>query len=676
MFCSFLSFSQENKILDSLEKQISYTISDTSIVKSLFNEVKKYYYNDNNYAKRCIDISLDLLQKIVYPKGEIIMNLILSQYYIDKGKEDSAMLILSNLEVLSIELKDTFHLAKVWSNKGQILYGQSKIGEARDYFLKALPIFEKNNSRSYAPTLNMIGFSYLDQDNTEQALLCFLKADSVTEVEKYHSLNANIKLSISNVYVAMNDYDKAQEVLVLAVLKLKENGIEGSAGKGAILMQLTNVCNELKEFEKAKKYGEEAKQILMKLDFKDQIIQLNGMLGDVALGRKDYKEAEKCYSQMLYDSEKQEYNNRVASAYYGLGDVYFKMNNYQKSEYYFLKALNKSGKSNVNGVYRNTLLSLSELNYILGNYKKAFDYKKSYKVIVDSVRTIEKEKAINDINVKYETEKKDKEIGELAAQNEIASLEITNKSLALTQRNYLLLGLGGLLLLLAIVGYLFYQQNKIKNQQQTAQLEQKLLRTQMNPHFMSNSLMSIQTYMYENNTQDAALYLGKFGKLTRQILDASRQDYIPLEEEVTFIKNYLDFQQLMFPNKLNYVVKIDESIEDAEDLMIPPMLSQPFIENAIEHGIRHLQDSKGNVSVVFKQQNENLVLEIEDNGIGRKHAHNINAQVKSNHTSHSTSITQERIELFKKKHKQHIMFNILDQEIGTKVRFEMPLIYG
>ena len=151
----------------------------------------------------------------------------------------------------------------------------------------------------------------------------------------------------------------------------------------------------------------------------------------------------------------------------------------------------------------------------------------------------EKSKQISTLEIQYETEKKDQEILNLNQQAEIKDLQVQ-------RRNFYLIGAGVLAVLLLGLGFVLFRQNQLKNEQQTTALEQRLLRSQMNPHFIFNSLIAIQNYIYQNKAPEAGRFLAKFSQLMRAILEGSRQDLIPLEEEVKLLENYLILQQLRF----------------------------------------------------------------------------------------------------------------------------------
>ena len=239
-------------------------------------------------------------------------------------------------------------------------------------------------------------------------------------------------------------------------------------------------------------------------------------------------------------------------------------------------------------------------------------------------------------------------------------------------------GLEIVVIVLFIIMVIKYREKKIREQNRFLVLEQKLLRSQMNPHFIFNSLSSIQSFIFENNPIVAGSYLSRFAELIRSILYNSREEFISLEKEVKTLQNYLDLQQLRYNNKFEFELYVDPEI-DIENTSIPPMLAQPFIENAIEHGLKNLE-KKGQLYVQFVQKNEFIKLIVKDNGIGIEAAQKHKDEKRKNHVSLATIITKERIEILNKNLKRNKYgMQIKEQKdeagktTGTQVEFHLPV---
>ena len=199
----------------------------------------------------------------------------------------------------------------------------------------------------------------------------------------------------------------------------------------------------------------------------------------------------------------------------------------------------------------------------------------------------------------------------------------------------------------------------------------------MNPHFIFNSLASIQNSIVNEDPIRASKYLARFSKLVRNILDSSVEEFITLEEEIQTIENYLELQKVRFPDKYDYQINVYEKLEP-ESIELPPMLSQPFVENSIEHGFKG-SDQKGNIVIRFYPEGEYLIMDIEDNGIGREKAQELIMEQNKDHKSLATKLTMERITVLNKNFKQKIRFEIIDMKdengnaAGIRVVFEIPL---
>ncbi len=287
----------------------------------------------------------------------------------------------------------------------------------------------------------------------------------------------------------------------------------------------------------------------------------------------------------------------------------------------------------------------------------------------DTLRKLTINREYVEIQTRYESERKDTEIVSLSQKNEL-------KELQLLQTRWFLVGLGGLLILILLLAIILIRQNKLRNSQQTLLFQQRLFRTQMNPHFLFNSLASIQNFIIKEKPTEASDYLSRFSKLVRQILNNSVEEYIPLEDEVNSIENYLELQKIRHRDMFDYTLEVDEEF-DMETTLIPPMLAQPFIENSIEHGFKH-KEGKGNMKIRFRLNGRLICFELEDDGVGREKALQIMQSQNKNHQSMSTEINRQRIIALNRKLKRKITLDIIDlkdefgKAAGTKVIILIP----
>jgi LytS/YehU family sensor histidine kinase len=195
--------------------------------------------------------------------------------------------------------------------------------------------------------------------------------------------------------------------------------------------------------------------------------------------------------------------------------------------------------------------------------------------------------------------------------------------------------------------------------QRLAEMEMTALRAQMNPHFIFNSLNSIENFIMQNKERQASDYLNKFAQLIRMILDNSRHNVITISRDMEALQLYIDLEQFRFNNKFSYQVHIEEELME-ETYQIPPLLIQPFVENAIVHGLANSDHANLRLAIILQTEGDYIKYTIEDNGVGRKNAALYRAQNHSNHKSVGLNITRERINIFNRQQKLGDEVKIID----------------
>ncbi len=237
--------------------------------------------------------------------------------------------------------------------------------------------------------------------------------------------------------------------------------------------------------------------------------------------------------------------------------------------------------------------------------------------------------------------------------------------------------LGALAFLFIFIGLLFFSRSRSRARNYKVS-QMTALRAQMNPHFIFNSLNSVQDYILRDDKIAANRYISRFSKLMRYILNASEREFTNLKKELEFLEAYMSIESMRFDNELNYNIVISKNLEP-EKYMIPTMILQPYIENAINHGLKHASGEK-NLYLRVKKYNSGLLIEIEDNGVGRIKSRKIKLSSDSNYDSKGTQINQQRIELLNKhfQNENKVTFkDIYDEErkpIGTKVEIFLQSI--
>jgi ligand-binding sensor domain-containing protein/two-component sensor histidine kinase len=216
-------------------------------------------------------------------------------------------------------------------------------------------------------------------------------------------------------------------------------------------------------------------------------------------------------------------------------------------------------------------------------------------------------------------------------------------------------------------------------EQQLQELEQKALRAQMNPHFIFNCLNSIQAFILDHDIEGANKYLSKFASLIRQTLDNSFQSLVSVADEIKYITTYLNLEQMRFKDMFSYTIEIDPAIIPGQ-VLIPGMMLQPYVENAIRHGIRHKNGRPGAIGISFYKKDSTIVCTVRDNGIGREEAQAVKMAQYIHYPSHGMQLTRERIELMNKDPEHQITVDITDHTdsqgmaAGTEITIRFPIV--
>lgn len=557
-------------------------------------------------------------------------------------------------------------IAATFNNIARLLKVQSKHDSSIQYYLKSAAIFEESGDlRNLCKVYNNIGISYDHLGNFSQALEYHHRSLNLAEsLESARDMAASFS-NISRIYVYQREFYKAIDYEKKALaLNLK---ITNPPRIASTYMSLGGIYRHIEKYDSAIFYNEKALAILKGLSSKRKLAHIYKALGDDHYSIQQYEKSLQYLNKSLEISEEISASDLKASLFNSLGQLQLKKHVYTEAIDYFRKAVLLSEQLALPVKVANPYQLLADAQYKNGNYKEAYESFSKYHAIYDTLLGETKANEITNLEMKYETEKKEKVIENLNQKAQIQRLELDRKN-----QNLSLLVI--LAVLFAVFGgfiFVFNRQKSLSLQFKAQDMEQRLLRTQMNPHFLFNSMTAIQDYMEQGNSEKAGGYLSKFSKLIRQVLDNSRSDYIPLGDEVNMLENYIGLQNLRMDIPLTYSIIIDECI-DPDQIAIPPMFAQPFVENAIEHGLFGLgQDA--HITIRFILKKDHLMLEVADNGKGIE---NYTEARRKGHASHATRITEERIALLKKMLRKDISFKYETLKAsGTFVTFNLPFKY-
>jgi ligand-binding sensor domain-containing protein len=222
------------------------------------------------------------------------------------------------------------------------------------------------------------------------------------------------------------------------------------------------------------------------------------------------------------------------------------------------------------------------------------------------------------------------------------------------------------------------QEERSKQSRRMVELEHIALQAQMNPHFIFNCLNSIQQFVFDKDMMATNEYISSFSRLIRATLNHSSRPFISVAEEVEYLTDYLSLEKMRFKNKMNYFVEVEPGI-DTDDLLLPPMLLQPYVENCVRHGLRHKTNGQGYISILFRKLAEKLTVTIRDNGIGRKKAREYKTGEHIEYQSKGMSLTLSRIQMINVLYKSQIEVTVEDmlddkgQPDGTRIVIEFPV---
>ena len=387
--------------------------------------------------------------------------------------------------------------------------------------------------------------------------------------------------------------------------------------------------------------------------------------GDIALAKTSYEQA-----ISFFDREKME--SELAEVYQDYGQLCIQIGDLAKAKYYLeLSVKSDNIVHSIRLIDRYKLLSMLSMRN--GDLRNALKFQNDYIQFLESNSIKRNDSKIAELTSSNLREERERLIE--VQQRRIEKEKKEQEILKLQNDRVLYISL---IIIFAIVFSLVIlilrmKQVRSRQEQREAELSQTLLRTQMNPHFVFNAMSVIQSYIYENNPEKSSQFLVNFSRLMRLILENSPKEFIPIELELEILDKYLSTQKMRFENRFSYVLNVSEDLL-FNKAIVPPMITQPFIENAIEHGQLHTVKG-GEIIVEMKEVGGKLEISISDNGVGRKKS----AQTKKirTHKSMAIDITRERIEILNKKYKFNgsLTFKDLDgkKEQGTLVVIVLPL---
>ncbi|MEW4924628.1 tetratricopeptide repeat protein [Algibacter sp. 2305UL17-15] len=541
--------------------------------------------------------------------------------------------------------------------------------KAISYLKKALSIAKANkNEQRVAYSLNNLGTVYLNQGNYPLALEHFKESLYIDEKLGDSLGIANHLANIGRVYKTQKHYDKAMKYYEKALEMDKR--IDNKRGIASTLNDIGIIHEEDGDYTRALDHYVDALRICKEVGTKTETPYILINTGEVYLALNDYSAANKYFTYAKNVSIEIENKQTLCEAYIGLARTYANQKDYKYALGNALKAKEISKTSGFLNCQKDASEILSKIYKAKGNYKDALESHQQFKILNDSLFNKENVQKITQLEYEYKY-KQQLDSASIRELKLTKTVQTTSQDLEKSQRNYLWAIIGVLLVSILLGAIIFYQKYRnIKAKNENIVTEQRLLRSQMTPHFIFNSLSVLQGMILNKEDKKSIFYLSKFSKLLRITLENSRDKMVSLSQELKAIQNYLTLQNLE-NEAYQYTVLVEDTI-DVPIFEIPPMLIQPFVENAIEHAFINQSENR-KIDVRLTYSNKQLICTITDNGIG------VDAQkeTKNQHKkSLATTITSERLKMLSKEFNMKSSITIEDRKQynkqGTMVTLVIP----
>ena len=572
---------------------------------------------------------------------------------------------VDSMELVGLAHIDDCPLGKAYQSAYQNLL-MAEVYYYNHFFDKSLNAYKSslskflsvNDTTKLAMLHNNIGLLHFHRANYDSALIAY---NASLEIERKQNNKEGIAQSYQNMGIIYGKWKRYKQVFEYynSALELYTELQDNSAIADVTNNMAVNAVR-LNDYDLAFKYYKKAFEAYEKIGNKSRVATVASNLGRLFFQNGQEDRAEEYY-YIAIDIFRQK-NDKVGlvSTYGMLGEMYLAGGDMDKALKMFKLSNKYNEKIGLRAVQQQNLVDLYQTYKKLKEFELANEVLEKAYALKDSIYTNEQFEKLLELEKKYHIEKSQKELIMMKARED-------------RNRMYLW-GVSIFFLLSTLIVLIWVYVLKIKERQRRLSMEHKVLRTQMNPHFIFNSLSALQCIILENNKEEAMDFVADFSVLMRLVLQYAKEEQITLKKEKEILENYMSLQNRRFDNKISYKIDFDEDIS-LERVMVPPMLTQPFLENAIEHG--QLSKDGGCIHVKMRRFDDILKFSIEDNGIGIKSSLQEEKSKIKKHKSIALGLTKERLRLLNDSEKQSpVRLKVEDLsdygQQGTRVLFEVP----
>jgi tetratricopeptide (TPR) repeat protein len=665
-FCLY-SIASGQKAPDSLLIAVK-TSNGTEKVDALNNLAEYTLRFSVKDGEHLLEQSQNMLENLNYKFGKAKSYQLLAFLYGNKGENQKALKLAENAASLYAEINKYEMQFYCKINQGSNYNSLGNNSKEIDCYLQALHLAEKVKRQDLqSSAASHLSLNFIKLDDRKNALDYASKALLLSRKSSVPKMIALANITMANY---LNKFEKPENAksFYLFALRIYANS-NNPSGLSSAYIQYGHHFIKTSTYDSALFYYNNALKI--------EIASFNimGQSSVITFIAHCYQLKHENIKALKYEKEalhlREVYGNMwlTGSSYCNVGTAYSKLQNFPKAIQYFTEGLRIAKSLNRIDYIKYTYQRIYDLYVSRKNFKQALKYNMLVGAINDSLLKTEIQQRFAEIKAKHTDEQKQRAVEFLRKENEIQKLK-------LKQINLVIYIMAISLVLFLVISILLILQSRLKAHQKQMDIEQNLLRSQMNPHFIFNALVAIQSFIYKKDSSEAAHYLTNFAKLIRLVLSNSQEEFVTLKREIETLSNYLSLQKLRFEDKFDYSLIVDPKL-DTELIKIPPMLAQPFVENAIEHGVFGM-DIPGRIIINFSLLENNVLIEVTDNGVGRAKGKELRKKSDKSHESYGTRITEERIQSHNRKYSSKLRLSIIDlfdknnTPSGTRVIISIP----